>query len=128
MGQISGSSPGGRLRSFGYAFSGIGTLIRSQPNARVHAAATAIVMVGGFLLGLSRLEWCVVVLTVAAVWTAEALNTALECLADAASPEFHPLVKKAKDVAAGGVLVTALGSVVVGLLVFGPRLLFLLKK
>jgi diacylglycerol kinase len=128
MGQISGSSPGGRLRSFGYAFSGIGTLIRSQPNARVHAAATAIVMAGGFLLGLSRLEWCVVVLTVAAVWTAEALNTALECLADAASPEFHPLVKKAKDVAAGGVLVTALGSVVVGLLVFGPRLLFLLKK
>jgi len=116
------------LRSFGYAFSGIRTLIISQPNARIHAAATAIVMAGAFLLGLSWMEWCVIVLTVAAVWTAEALNTALEYLADAASPEFHPLVKKAKDVAAGGVLVTALGSVIVGFLVFGPRLLFLLKK
>jgi len=128
MGQTPGSSPGGRLRSFGYVFSGIRILIISQPNARIHAAATAIVMAGAFLLGLSWMEWCVIVLTVAAVWTAEALNTALEYLADAASPEFHPLVKKAKDVAAGGVLVTALGSVIVGFLVFGPRLLFLLKK
>jgi len=128
MGQAPSSSPGSRLRSFGYAFSGIRTLIISQPNARLHAAATAIVMAGAFILGLSRVEWCIIILTVAAVWTAEALNTALEYLADAASPEFHPLVKKAKDVAAGGVLVTALGSAIVGLLVFGPRLLFLLKK
>ncbi len=128
MGQTSGSSPGGRLRSFGYAFSGIRTLIMSQPNARIHAAATVIVMAGAFILGLSRLEWCVIILAVAAVWAAEALNTALEYLADAASPEFHPLVKKAKDVAAGGVLVTALGSVVVGLLVFGPRILSVLKN
>ena len=128
MGQTPGSSPGDRLRSFGYAFSGMRTLIISQPNARLHAAATAIVMAGAFLLGLSRIEWCIIILTVAAVWTAEALNTALEYLADAASPEFHPLVKKAKDVAAGGVLVTALGSVIVGFLVFGPRLLFLLKN
>ncbi|MCX5834666.1 MAG: diacylglycerol kinase family protein [Deltaproteobacteria bacterium] len=128
MGQTSGSSLGGRLKSFGHAFSGIRTLIMSQPNARIHAAATVTVMAGAFLLGLSRLEWCVIILTVAAVWTSEALNTALEYLADAASPEFHPLIKKAKDVAAGGVLLAALGSVIVGLLVFGPRLLFLLKK
>ncbi len=125
MGQTPGS---GRLRSFGYAFSGIGTLLVSQPNARIHAAATIIVFTGAFLLGFSRFEWCVVILTVAAVWVAEAMNTALECLADAASPEFHPLVKKAKDVAAGGVLVTTLGSVIIGLLVFGPHLLFFLKK
>jgi len=128
MGQTPSASLGNRLRSFGHAFSGIRTLIFSQPNARIHAAATVIVFAGAFLLGLSRLEWCVIILTVAAVWTVEALNTALEYLADAASPEYHPLVKKAKDVAAGVVLVAALGSVIVGLLVFGSRLLFLLKK
>jgi diacylglycerol kinase (ATP) len=85
-------------------------------------------LAAGFFSGLSRVEWCVIVITIAAVWTAEALNTSLEFLADASSPEFHPLIKKAKDVAAGGVLIAALGSVIVGLLVFGPRLLFLLKK
>jgi diacylglycerol kinase (ATP) len=58
-----------------------------------------------------------------AVWTAEALNTAFESLCDVASPEFHPMVERAKDVAAGAVLVAAIGSVVIGLLVFGPRLL-----
>ncbi len=125
MGQTPGS---GRLRSFGYAFAGIATLIVSQPNARIHAVATVVVFAGALLLGLSRIEWCVIILTVAAVWAAEAMNTALEYLADSATPEFHPLVKKAKDVAAGGVLVTALGSVIVGLLVFGPHLLFFLKK
>ena len=62
-----------------------------------------------------------------AVWTAEALNTALELLADVASPEFHPLVEKAKDVAAGAVLISAIGSVIIGLLVLGPCMLKLIK-
>jgi diacylglycerol kinase (ATP) len=117
-----------RTRSFVYAFSGIGSLLVSQPNARIHGLATLAVLAAGFFSGLSRVEWCVIVITIAAVWTAEVLNTSLEFLADASSPEFHPLIKKAKDVAAGGVLIAALGSVIVGLLVFGPRLLFLLKK
>jgi diacylglycerol kinase (ATP) len=63
-----------------------------------------------------------------AVWTAEALNTALELLADVASPEFHPLVEKAKDVAAGAVLISAIGSVIIGLLVFGPCMLKLIQS
>jgi diacylglycerol kinase (ATP) len=117
-----------RTRSFVYAFSGIGSLLVSQPNARIHAFATLAVLAAGYFSGLSGMEWCVIVITIAAVWTAEALNTSMEFLANASSPEFHPLVKKAKDVAAGGVLIAALGSVIVGLLVFGPRLLFLLKK
>lgn len=58
-----------------------------------------------------------------AVWTAEALNTAVEFLADAVSPEFHPLVKHSKDVAAGSVLISAIGSAVIGLLVLGPYVL-----
>jgi diacylglycerol kinase (ATP) len=86
------------------------------------------VCIAGAVLGLSRLEWCAVVLAVVAVWTAEALNTALEFLVDLASPELHPLAGKAKDAAAGAVLVTAAGAVVIGLLVFGPHLLAWIRR
>jgi diacylglycerol kinase (ATP) len=98
-------------------------MLRSQHNAWVHAVATIGVVALGLLLGVTAAEWCVLVLALMAVWTAEALNTALELLADAASPDFHPLVAKAKDVAAGAVLLSAVGSVVIGLLILGPPLL-----
>jgi diacylglycerol kinase (ATP) len=62
-----------------------------------------------------------------AVWTAEALNTAFEFLADVASPEFHPLVQHSKDVAAGAVLIAAIGSVVIGILVLGPHVQALIR-
>lgn len=113
----------GRLRSFRDAGRGFLLTLRSQHNAWIHAAATILVVVGGLLLRLARLEWCAVVLACAAVWTAEALNTALELLADATTQEVHPLIGRAKDVAAGAVLLTAIGAAVVGLLVFGPHLL-----
>jgi diacylglycerol kinase (ATP) len=76
----------------------------------------------GLVLRISVAEWCWIVLAVVAVWTAEALNTAFEFLTDVASPAFHPLAGKAKDVAAGAVLISAIGSVLIGLLVFGPHL------
>ena len=118
----------GRIRSFRYAGRGIWLVLKTQPNAWIHAGATAAAIAAGWLLGISRLEWCVIVLTCAAVWTAEALNTAFEHLADATKPEFDPVIGKAKDVAAGAVLVTALAAVVVGFLVFGPHLLVLVKS
>lgn len=98
-------------------------MLTSQHNAWVHAVTTLAVIVLGFLFDLAAGEWCWLVLAIIAVWTAEALNTALEFLADAASPEFHPLVKHAKDVAAGAVLISVIGAVVVGLLVLGPHAL-----
>ncbi len=79
----------------------------------------------GFALGITRLEWCAVAIVIGGVWTAEAFNTALELLADAAHPERDPRVGAAKDAAAGAVLVAAVAASVVGLLVFGPRLLAL---
>lgn len=79
--------------------------------------------VAGFLARLSRLEWCCILLAIVGVWTAEALNTAIEFVTDLASPEFSHLARNAKDVAAGAVLVAAVGAVALGLLVFGPRLL-----
>lgn len=113
----------GRLHSFRNALHGVGLMLRSQHNAWLHAFASFCVLIVGALCRLSDAEWCWIILAIMAVWTAEALNTALEFLADAAKPEFHPLVKCAKDVAAGGVLISAIGSVAIGLLVFGPHLL-----
>lgn len=117
----------GRIRSFRFAFAGVWTMLKSQHNAWVHAFATLAVVVAGLLFDVTRPEWCWLVLAIMAVWTAEALNTAFEFLADAASPEFHPLVKHSKDVAAGAVLLSAIGSVAIGLLVLGPYFLEIVK-
>lgn len=111
----------GRVRSIRCALHGIRVMIASQHNAWIHAVATIAVVLAGIHFGLDRAEWCWVVLAVISVWTAEALNTAFEFLTDVASPAFHPLAAKAKDVAAGAVLITALGSAVIGLLIFGPH-------
>jgi len=116
-----GFSIGARLRSFVYAGRGVRTMLLSQHNARIHAAATMVVVAGGVAVRLDRYEWIAVVLAIVSVWTAEALNTALEFLCDVASPDFHPLVEKAKDVAAGAVLITALGAVAIAGFVFGPH-------
>jgi len=116
-----------RLRSFKYAISGLWTMLRSQHNACLHAIATIGVLAAGFYFDLSRIEWCLIVLAIMAVWTAEALNTAFEFLADVTNPEFHPLVKKSKDVAAAGVLISALGAAIIAALIFGPKVLSLFE-
>jgi len=116
-------SVGARLRSFVYAGRGIRTMLVSQHNAWIHAVATTIVITSGATVGVSRLEWIGLVLAIASVWTAEALNTAFEFLCDVASPEFHPLVEKAKDVAAGAVLLCAVGGAAIAVLVFTPYVL-----
>ncbi len=111
------------MASFGHAFAGVFEMCKSGRNARIHLITTVVVVGAGLFFALSRAEWCVIVLVVAVVWCAEAFNTALELLADAVKPGYDPLVGKAKDVAAGAVLITALGAIVIGLLVFGPYIL-----
>ncbi|TPG63017.1 diacylglycerol kinase family protein [Hymenobacter nivis] len=110
-----------RLASFGHAFRGVGAALRSELHLRFHAAATVAVVGLGFYYGIARLEWALVALAVAGVWAAELVNTAIEALTDLASPHYHALAGRAKDVAAGAVLLAALGALVVGALVFGPR-------
>lgn len=109
-----------RARSFFFAARGIKTMFVSQHNAWIHAVATVLVITLGLVAGLTRLEWFVMVLAIVAVWMAESINTAFEFLCDVTSPEFHPLVEKAKDVAAGAVLITAIGATAIGALVFVP--------
>ena len=113
----------GRLESFRHAFRGIGTLVRTQHNAWIHLAATCGVCAAGWICRLDRAEWCWIIVAIVMVWTAEALNTALEFLADAVSPEFDPLVQKSKDVAAGAVLIAAIGAVCIGVAILGPHFL-----
>jgi diacylglycerol kinase (ATP) len=95
-------------------------MIRCQHNAWIHAVITVAVLAAAFLLRISAADWCWIILAISIVWTAEALNTAFEFLADAASPEFHPLVRDAKDVAAGAVLITAVAAAVIGVVIFWP--------
>jgi diacylglycerol kinase (ATP) len=116
----------GRVQSFRHAMRGITLMLKSQHNAWIHATASVIILLAAALFGLSPGEWCWLVIAIMAVWTAEALNTALEFLANVTSPEFHPLVEKAKDVAAGAVLISATGSVVIAVLILGPYVLHFL--
>jgi len=111
----------GRKKSFGYAIKGLGALY-GETNARIHAVATALVIALGVALGLTPLDWTLLAIAATMVWVAEALNTALEALSDAAVPEHSPHIAIAKDVAAGAVLLASLGAVAVGLLVFVPHL------
>lgn len=112
-----------RIQSFQYAFAGWWYVLRTQPNAWIHAVVTAVVVMLGIWLDISRLEWLILLLTFMAVWMAEFMNTAIEAVVDVASPDFHPKAKIAKDVAAAAVLVGALGAVIIGLLILGPPLL-----
>jgi diacylglycerol kinase (ATP) len=112
----------GRIRSFGRAIAGILRMIRCQHNAWIHALATLIVLAAALFFHISAADWCWIILAISIVWTAEALNTAFEFLADAASPEFHPLVRDAKDVAAGAVLFTAIAASIIGVIIFWPYL------
>jgi diacylglycerol kinase len=111
-----------RLASFRYAYAGCRHVLRTQHNSWIHAACTVAVVGLGLWLGLGRVEWAVLTLTIGLVWTAELVNTAVEAVVDLTSPQIHPLAKVAKDAAAGAVLVAALAAVVVGLLVLGPPL------
>ena len=111
-----------RLLSFRYAFRGIALLFATQANARIHLTAALAVLAAGVFFQVSRTEWMLLALAICLVLMAEALNTALEFLTDLVSPGHHELAGKAKDAAAGAVLLCALGAAGVGIAIFGPRL------
>lgn len=111
-----------RLRSIRIAIDGLRQVIITQQNARIHAAATLIVFTAGMLLELSREEWSLLLLVVGFVWAAEVFNTAIEDLVDFVNSENNPTAKRIKDISAGAVLVSVIVSIMVGLIIFGPRL------
>jgi len=114
-----------RLRAFAHAISGITEAWKSEPHLQVQAVIAIVVIAMGSWLRITLVEWSLITLAISLVLTAELINTAIEKTLDRISDEVHPLTKSAKDIAAGAVLVSACGSVIIGLLVFLPRLLVL---
>ncbi|NUN99503.1 MAG: diacylglycerol kinase family protein [Saprospiraceae bacterium] len=114
-----------RIRSFKFAFEGLAELLVHEPNMRIHVTAAVLAVFAGVWFSITPAEWAMVVLSIAIVMGGEAMNTAIEHLADLVSPEYHPLIKKAKDVAAAAVFLFAVGAAVVGLIIFLPRLIAL---
>jgi diacylglycerol kinase (ATP) len=110
-----------RAFSFRHAFRGIALVVRTQHNAWIHLVATATVIIAGLLTRLDRLEWCALVFAIGIVWVAEALNTAIEFLADEVSLEKRDGISKAKDAGAGGVLLASICAAIIGLIVFVPH-------
>ena len=115
-----------RIASFKWAFKGLGDLFSHHPNAKMHLLASIIVVPLAFLLDVSLVEWCLIILCIVLVMAMEAMNSALEYLADKVSLEHDPLIGKSKDIAAGAVLLCAMGAALVGALIFVPKLYALL--
>ena len=114
-----------RLRSFHYAFRGIGWAFRLEHNLWIHTLAAAAAVVMGFLLQISALEWIVIVIVIAGVFVSELFNSAIESLVDLCSPGLDERAGRIKDMAAGAVLIAALGALATGLIIFVPKLLAL---
>ena len=112
-----------RLKSFRHAFAGFAYMLRTQHNAWLHFAATCVVIAMGFGFGVNADDWRWLVVAIALVWVAEAMNTAFEHLCDVVSPEFHISVQKSKDIAAGAVLVCAIAAAIIGAFTLVPYML-----
>lgn len=108
------------IRSFQVAIRGIGLMVRSERNARIHLVATLVVVIAGLTFEIQRGEWLAVTFAIALVWCAEGFNSAIEELSDVVSSQSHPGIARTKDIAAGAVLIAAIAAVVIAVLIFGP--------
>ncbi|ARK26099.1 UDP kinase [Sporosarcina sp. P37] len=109
------------FKSFVYAWAGVKDGFRHGRNMRSHGLSAGIVLIAGWLTGLSQVEWMIIFIVIAGMMALELMNTAVEYAVDLVTAEFHPLAKKAKDVAAGSVLVFAVASAVIGGMIFFPK-------
>lgn len=113
-------------KSFSFAFEGLKTALKQEPNFRIHIAIALVALALGALVKLDLLEWLILVFTIFYVLTLELLNTVLEALVNLVSPEIHPWAKIAKDVSAACVLMGAILAVIVGFVLFTPKLVTIL--
>jgi len=110
------------LASFSNAFSGIQLLFRSQVNAQIELGITLMLIIAGFVFGISTMEWLVILLCIALVLSLEGINTAIELFADKLHPGFDSEIGKVKDVAAGAVLIASILASIIGIVIFAPRI------
>lgn len=118
-----------RLRkSFGYAFKGIDDVIEHEPNMKIHVVVAILVVIMAFILKVSIIEWIILVLLIGAVLAAETINTTIENLVDMYTKEYDENAKIVKDTAAGTVLILAITSAIIGLIIFIPKIIYLLES
>ena len=111
-----------RLRSYAHAFNGLKILLKEEHNARIHLVAAILVVIAGVVLKISPIEWIAIVFAIGFVFTAEIINSSIENIADFISPEKHEKVKKIKDLAAAAVLISAVTALIIGLIIFLPKI------
>ena len=118
-----------RLRkSFGYAFKGIDDVIEHEPNMKIHVVVAILVVIMAFILKVSIIEWIILVLLIGAVLAAETINTTIENLVDMYTKEYDENAKIVKDTAAGTLLILAITSAIIGLIIFIPKIIYLLES
>lgn len=110
-------------KSFSFAFQGISTALKNERNIKIHVCVSGVVLLLGLWFSLSKIEWLFILLAIGGMIALELLNTAIERIVDLVTEEFHPLAKQAKDIAAGAVLIYAILSVIIGLIIFFPKLI-----
>ena len=114
--------PGMRIKSFGYAFHGLKIVAGSQHNFWIHLVVACLVVISGIVVRLTTMEWCIIVITIFLVLAIEVIHSAIDKLVDFVSPGFHQQAGLVKDISAAAVLLTAIAAVVVGLIIFLPKL------
>ncbi len=117
-----------RLKSFAHAFNGIIHMVKEEPNFRIHIVATAIVIIAGICLGISTAEWLIILIVIAFVLVTEIINTSVERLCDIIQPEYDKRIKNIKDILAAAVLLSAVMSVIIGIIIFLPYILALFLR
>jgi diacylglycerol kinase (ATP) len=115
-----------RGKSFRYALRGMGLILKTQHNFWIQSSVALLVIVLGVFFAISAIQWCILVLAMMAVLVAESFNTAMEIDIDLTSPEYHPYARDTKDVAAGAVLLAVIGAVIIGGIIFIPKILLFL--
>lgn len=109
-----------RFKSFSFAIKGLYALFKGEPNAKIHLFFAVTTLFLAFFFEVEKSDWIILIACITLVLAAEAFNTAIESLTDLASPDYHPLAKKTKDIAAAAVLISAIGTVIIGLIIFVP--------
>lgn len=116
------------INSFKYAIEGIISSFKTERNMKIHVLAMIVIIALGLFFKLNKVEWCFIIIAIASVISAELFNTAIETVVDMVSPERNPKAKLAKDIAAGAVLVVAIGAAIIGFIIFGPQIINVFSK
>lgn len=113
-----------RLKSFVYAFNGLKILIKEEHNTRIHLFLALVVVFMGIILQINYYEWIAIIFAIGLVFALETLNTAIESMADFVCNEENEKIKKIKDLSAAAVLITAITSILIGIMIFLPKIIF----